>query len=245
MDQGGCEQFKYRDAENVDNSGDVASLPWLHTASFTRPSIMTSTITTTKAREIRAVYNDNTITVYQAYNSSIARAAVEQQRLDASPLFLPGRMTWVKPSWNWMMYRAGYSYKDANQSNILALKIKRDYFHKMLMSSVLSEDENTRKGRGQVRVQWDPERNVRIGRLVNDGSVRSIQIGIPREMVTEWVRDGIVEIEDVTDRARELKRVLDEEKDVTMAALIERELVPEERVYMLPEEVAKVVGITN
>lgn len=55
-------------------------------------------------RQIRASYDDETITVYQAYSSSIAIPAVKEQRLNASPDFLLGRMTWIKPSWCWMMY---------------------------------------------------------------------------------------------------------------------------------------------
>jgi len=55
-------------------------------------------------RQIRAVFDDETITVYQAYSASIAVAAVEQQKLNASPDFKLGRMTWIKPSWCWMMY---------------------------------------------------------------------------------------------------------------------------------------------
>jgi Domain of unknown function (DUF4291) len=55
-------------------------------------------------RQIRALYDDETITVYQAYSSSIAIAAVKEQKLNASPDFRLGRMTWIKPSWCWMMY---------------------------------------------------------------------------------------------------------------------------------------------
>jgi hypothetical protein len=54
-------------------------------------------------RQIRALYDEETITVYQAYSSSIALAAVEHQKLNASPDFKLGRMTWIKPSWCWMM----------------------------------------------------------------------------------------------------------------------------------------------
>jgi hypothetical protein len=55
-------------------------------------------------RQIRAIYDDETITVYQAYSPSIATTAVEHQKLNASPDFKLGRMTWIKPSWCWMMY---------------------------------------------------------------------------------------------------------------------------------------------
>jgi hypothetical protein len=56
-------------------------------------------------REIRAVYDDEGITVYQAFNADIAEAAVREQKLNASPLYR-FRMTWIKPSWCWMLYVA-------------------------------------------------------------------------------------------------------------------------------------------
>ena len=143
------------------------------------------------------------------------------------------------------MYRSGYGFKDANQSNILALKMKRSFFEELLGGGVLSEDKEAQRGEVQVRVQWDPERTVRIGKVVADGSVRSIQVGIPRGWKERWVGEGIVGIEDVTHRAKELRRVLDEEEDVTNEELICRGLLPEEKVYILPGEVAKVVCITD
>jgi len=54
-------------------------------------------------RQIRASYDEDTITVYQAYSAEIAIAAVQEQRLSASPKFSGTRMTWIKPSWCWMM----------------------------------------------------------------------------------------------------------------------------------------------
>lgn len=56
-------------------------------------------------RQIRAEYDDESITVYQAYSAAIAIPAVREQKLSASPEFKPGRMTWIKPSWCWMMYQ--------------------------------------------------------------------------------------------------------------------------------------------
>lgn len=201
-----------------------------------------------KAREIRAVFDDTTIIVYQAYNAEIAEAAVKNQRLDASPLWKPGRRTWIKPSWNWMMYRAGYSYKDDNQSNILAIKIKRDVFHDMLRKAILADDREAEKTSDTVRVQWDPERNVRIEKLVTDkeaGKIRSIQIGIAAKMKLDCVEHGIVSIEDVTDRARELKKVLDGDKNIGVEELVSRGLIPKERIYELPDDVARIVGISD
>lgn len=55
-------------------------------------------------KQIRALYDEDTITVYQAYSASIAIPAVKEQCLSASPDFQLGtRMTWIKPSWCWMM----------------------------------------------------------------------------------------------------------------------------------------------
>ena len=54
-------------------------------------------------RQIRALYDDDTITVYQAYSAAIAIPAFRNQKLCTSPDFKLGRMTWIKPSWCWMM----------------------------------------------------------------------------------------------------------------------------------------------
>jgi hypothetical protein len=118
---------------------------------------------TTPYRQIRAVFDDKTITVYQAYSSAIATAAVESQKLSTSPQFTYNRMTWIKPSFCWMMYRSGYALKDNRQTNILALKITHENFRKLLMEAAVCrsgrEGTLTAEERGRnVRVQWDPER---------------------------------------------------------------------------------------
>jgi len=46
-------------------------------------------------RQIRAHYDEQTITVYQAYSAEIATTAVQHQKLNASRAFSMGRMTWV------------------------------------------------------------------------------------------------------------------------------------------------------
>jgi hypothetical protein len=73
-------------------------------------------------RQIRAVYDEHTIRVYQAYSDEIADAALAGGTF-VSPPFKIGRMTWIKPSFLWMMYRAGWGYKDAGQRRILAIRI--------------------------------------------------------------------------------------------------------------------------
>lgn len=212
-------------------------------------------------RQIRALYDDETITVYQAYNSTIASAAVAQQQLEASPQFRTTRMTWIKPSWAWMLYRAGYSYKDPGQERILALKMRHADFLRLLergvpshapvpcvrdggITTVISEgEEATTSGQKRdkpvdVRIQWDPERSVRLEKL----DYRSIQIGIPGVVMAEFIA-AIVSIEDVTNKARELKRVLDERPSVTDQELLDMELVPVERPFELSDDLQKILGM--
>lgn len=50
-------------------------------------------------QQIRAVYNDQTIRVYQAYSDAIANAALLNQTF-VSPPFKMERMTWIKPSFS-------------------------------------------------------------------------------------------------------------------------------------------------
>jgi hypothetical protein len=230
-------------------------------ASQESPSPIAATASQTPYRQIRALYDDETITVYQAYNTTIASAAVAAQKLHSSPQFRPTRMTWIKPSWAWMLYRAGFSYKDRGQERILALKMRHADFVALLNKAVLTTEHSPagsvgktaaetgeREGQGMgesagrrrrgpeakspdVKVQWDPERTVRLERL----DYRSIQIGIPAALSPEWTEKWIVSIEDVTERARELKRVLDEHPDITHAELVEKGLVPVERPFEIPE----------
>ncbi|KAK3323720.1 hypothetical protein B0T19DRAFT_402019 [Cercophora scortea] len=210
----------------------------------------------TPYRQIRALYDDDTITVYQAYGNAIATAAVENQKLNASPSFRTGsRMTWIKPSWAWMLYRAGYSYKDAGQARILALRMKHSDFIGLLEKGVLtthpphqqeqeqhtSENKKTkeREKSSDVKIQWDPERTVRLDKL----EYRSIQIGIPGALTEDWVENLIVGIEDVTERARDLKKVIDERPEVTDQELVELGLVPSERPFEIPEELQRALGM--
>ena len=130
-----------------------------------------------------------------------------------------------------MMYRSGYSYKDANQARILAIHMTQECFIGMLRSAVLAV-ESHEKGQGVV-IQWDPERGPRLEKR----DWRSIQIGLMGDVRDEWIKKGIVKIEDVTARARDLKRVLDEEKDIGEDDLTEKGLLVEEKVFEVPEDI--------
>ncbi|KAK0661470.1 hypothetical protein DIS24_g2680 [Lasiodiplodia hormozganensis] len=198
-------------------------------------------------RQIRAVYDDKTITVYQAYSPVIADAAVATQHLATSSAFKPRRMTWIKPSWCWMMYRSGYSFKDAGQRRVLALRVTHEGFIELLRRAVLTHGgggekvERVEEVAGDVKVQWDPERSPRLERL----GWRSIQVGISGDLVVEWANEWIVDIEDVTAKAVRLKEVLDQEPGVGDEELRRRGLIPEEKPYELPADVAAVLGMVD
>src|SRR5262245_17011877 len=85
--------------------------------------------------QIRADYDDTTIVVYQAYRPGIANAAVRAGRF-VEP-FSRSRMTWIKPSFAWMMHRCGWATKPG-QEHVLALRITREGFEHALSHACLS-----------------------------------------------------------------------------------------------------------
>jgi hypothetical protein len=163
-------------------------------------------------RQIRALYTDTTITVYQAYSNQVAEPALQAQRF-LSP-FQMSRMTWIKPSFLWMMYRSGWGTKDG-QERVLAIDITQSGFQWCLENACLSHFDpamhpseaawQQAKEQSPVRVQWDPERSIRLARL----DYRSIQIGLSGPAVAQYVGDWIVRIRDVTSLAREIHGLVD------------------------------------
>jgi hypothetical protein len=68
---------------------------------------------------IRSVFDQQTITVYQAFNKTIAESAVQNQTF-VPPPFKIDRMTWIKPSFLWMMYRSGWCTKEIRSISLLS-----------------------------------------------------------------------------------------------------------------------------
>jgi hypothetical protein len=158
-------------------------------------------------RQIRASYTDTTIRVYQAFSDVIADATLNHGTF-ISPPFSMNRMTWIKPSFLWMMYRAGWGYKDDGQRRILAVDITHDGFNWALAHSCPSErphgldDERWQqlKDASPVRIQWDPERDLHFTPLLH----RTIQIGLSGDAVRLYVRHWIKAITDVTPLAHDI-----------------------------------------
>ncbi|KAK2734325.1 hypothetical protein FQN55_002823 [Onygenales sp. PD_40] len=190
---------------------------------------------------IRAAYTPTTITVYQAYNPTIASAAVAAQKF--VPPFKRSRMTWIKPSFLWMAYRSGWARKEG-QERILAIELTRAGFEWALAHAVLShaspavyadpEEWEARKRKSVVRVQWDPERDVGLSPM----GWRSLQVGLGGEAVERFVEEWVVGIRDVTGLMREVEGLVREKRWEEA-----RRLVPREEVYEVPEGVGRVIGV--
>lgn len=180
-------------------------------------------------RQIRAVYDDTTIRVYQAYSDAIADSALKHQAF-VSPPFKMERMTWIKPSFLWMMYRAGWGNKDEGQKRILAIDITREGFEWALAHSCpshpepgMSADEwEQLKSRSPVRIQWDPERDLFLQPLPH----RAIQIGLSKEAVRLYTGEWIQQITDVTPLAHSIHSLIRSE-----ALDNARAFLPEEQPY--------------
>lgn len=159
------------------------------------------------SHQIRAVYDLRTIRVYQAFSDVIANAALAHGTF-VSPPFKMNRMTWIKPSFLWMMYRSGWGLKDAGQARILAIDISREGFEWALTHSCMShpkesmsQDEWQRvKENTPVRIQWDPERDL----LLQPQPHRTIQIGLSKHAINLYLRDWIQRITDVTPLAQSI-----------------------------------------
>ncbi|MCM1958690.1 DUF4291 domain-containing protein [Acinetobacter modestus] len=179
-------------------------------------------------QQIRAVYNEQTIRVYQAYSDAIANVALLNQTF-VSPPFKMERMTWIKPSFLWMMYRAGWGFKDNGQNRILAIDITREGFEWALAHSCLShrdpslseEEWQQRKDHSPVRIQWDPERDLLLQPLEH----RAIQIGLSKEAVQRYVNQWIVSITDLTPLAHQIYALVQKNKMEEAQLLLPKEMV--------------------
>ena len=180
-------------------------------------------------RNIYAVFDDKTIRVYQAYNNEIADEALKLGRFGSK--FSLNRMTWIKPSFLWMMYRSGWASKQG-QERILAIDLKRGGFDEIVRNAVLSsfrevsdlskEEWKEKLENSEVRCQWDPDRDI----YGNPIGKRAIQLGIKGEMVRKYINDWIVNITDVTNKVIEMRNSI---QNGTFSEFV----LPQERKYIL------------
>jgi hypothetical protein len=194
-------------------------------------------------REIRAVFDDETVVVYQAFSPEIAEPALAAGRF--VPPFKLSRMTWIKPSFLWMMYRSRWATKPG-QERVLAITLSRVGFEWALANSVLSHHDpvvysspaewSQRSKTAPVRVQWDPERSLQLEQL----RYRTIQIGLAGEAARRYAHSWTLEIADITPLVHEIHALV--MADNLSAA---DGPLPVERPYPLPESIQAAIGATS
>lgn len=184
-------------------------------------------------RHILAHYDASSVVVYQAYKSSTRDFSVANRQL-GGPEFSFNRMSWIKPNFLWMMYRAGWATK-TDQETVLGLRISVAFFEFVLERAVpssfdptLFEDHAAWKAelaRSEVRLQWDPD-HAPSGAAVER---RAIQLGLRGETLRAFATTEMMEVIDMTQFVRE------QALHVSSEAL----LTPVERPYEPLSEVAR------
>ena len=188
-------------------------------------------------RRIRADFDQRTIVVYQAYSPAIADAALAAGRF--VPPFSFHRMTWIKPSFLWLMHRSNWGHK-SGQERILAVRMTRAGWEKALSLAVLTSlepgvlagaaDWPSEFDDAEVQVQWDPERSLRGAALPTTASRSASAAHIIREYVEEWV----VGLTDITDTAHKIAALARTGRSAKV-----RQLLPPERPYPLDPAIAR------
>ena len=157
--------------------------------------------------------NEENLVVYQAFNPSIAQYAVENQQFGGSQYSF-NRMSWIKPNFLWMMYRAGWASK-SNQECILAIEIAKPHFEQILAEAVHSSfksevyaskaDWQAKLKASNVVMQWDPDHHPNGNKLKR----RAIQLGLRNDLLRQFGTDWVVSIQDITKFVRMQARHLD------------------------------------
>ena len=196
-----------------------------------------------KPREIRADYDRDTIVLYQAYPPGIADAALSHGRFVAPFSF--NRMTWIKPSFLWLMARSNWGTR-RGQERTLAVRITRQGWDRALSLAVPTDPAapgyanydawRAAFEKASVHVQWDTERSLQGAGL----SYYSVQIGLSRHIIREYVDSWITEIVDQTERVRKMRALLNDRRADRAARLL-----PHEAVYPLPAALRQRIGASG
>jgi hypothetical protein len=189
------------------------------------------------ARRILAWSDERGLYVYQAFKPSTVRAAVSKGTFGAG--FTLDRLTWIKPSFGWMLHRSDYATKH-RQEAIARIHLSHAGFLAILEQAVptlydprLFESErhwSIALEHSEVRYQWDPGRDL-CGRKLPG---RAIQLGIRGETVRRYVEEWILGIEEVTTLAHAVGTA------VKSRGMLPE--VPEEIEYPLPPDLQRILG---
>jgi hypothetical protein len=146
-------------------------------------------------------------------------------------------MSWIKPSFLWMMYRSGWGTKPG-QEVILAIWLKRTAFTAILERAVTAKyksDLYSTKAqwqqavqRSDVRLQWDLDHTPKGRRLAR----RAIQLGLRGKILAAYAQDWILHIEDISELVRQQYHIVQGDR-------FDELLVPTESVYPLADAAIK------
>ncbi|MBT2451107.1 DUF4291 domain-containing protein [Streptomyces sp. ISL-43] len=189
-------------------------------------AVRAETPTEVPRHRIRASHTTDTLTVYQAYSPRLGLPAARDGRFP--PAWKRERMTWVKPSFLWMMYRCGWATK-ADQETVLAVEITRAGFDRALRDACLSHYSpavhpdraawRQALRTAPARVQWDPERDLHLNPLPH----RSLQLGLAGPASRAYADEWTVSIRDVTPLVREIHGLLRSGEPEAASALLPAE----------------------
>jgi len=160
-------------------------------------------------RHILAQFDDESVVVYQAYALDIGLYAAKHGRF--GPGFSFTRMSWIKPSFLWMMFRSGWGSKEG-QEVTLAIRMQRAAFDAVVLAGVptsfdpkrfASEAEwRTAGAAASVRLQWDPDHDPSGAPLER----RAIQLGLRGKALHQFAKEWIDSIEDVSGLVAEQRK---------------------------------------
>ena len=177
---------------------------------------------------IIAQFDRQSIIVYQAFNDHITEFALKHQRFGGNAYDFE-RMTWLKPSFLWMMYYSGWAKKE-NQENVLAIRMSREGFDEILKTAVTTrfyagtytdqkswEDELRST---EIQLQWESYHDL----FGNKTERRAVKIGLRGDMLQRFNENWILEIRNITPFVREQQQLLSVNK-------LEFIQLPHERAY--------------
>lgn len=177
---------------------------------------------------IIAHFNKESVVIYQAFKDSIAEYAVANQRFGGADYDF-GRMTWLKPSFLWMMYYSGWAKKE-NQENVLAIRVKRSGFDEMLQAAITEtfykslydnrESWKDKLDNSEVHLRWQPYYDL-FGEITDR---RAVMIGLKGRMLERYNNEWIEEIINITPYIKEQQAFLKADKTGSL-------FLPKERVY--------------
>ncbi|MFA6233320.1 MAG: DUF4291 family protein [Bacteroidota bacterium] len=193
-------------------------------------------------REVRAVYDDISVRVYQTFSNNIALELLAHQKL-VPPFSFMRNLTWIKPSFLWTMKRTHWGeYSEIaingshgvgrGESTVLSITVNRIWFDTVLRTSAVINREHFRHmslpdwrrrcDEALSFVQWDPEKDLG-GRC---RPYRAIQIGLKPKALAQY-SEAILRIEPMTATIRNVSEAKGEQAKIAQ--------LPDEHVYPTDE----------